>query len=444
MHITRLQIRNFLGLDSVKLDKLGEFVTITGENGVGKSSVLLAIMELFKGSGVKPNLIKTGEKESELLCEIDGTVLVTRTLTDKKNTVTVKVDGTPESKAATYLSNLLGGLGVNPIKFFEAKEADQRAIILAALPVTLEKSLLDDLVSESEVSLPLDGIDFTEHGLTILDGLRKGVYDRRHLVNQSITRLLKSIEQDTADLPPGVEPKRWDDFDLDTALSAMTEAQKQLSGHDARIKQRDELRDQFRALREEEDALTARLEEVRKLKKSNNVNGQALTNAIDTFKAPDLEAKQAEIGEYKNHLKHAATLEGIATKRTDHDTACAESKALDWMHEKLKTEVPQILIEQADIPIDGLQITDEGIFVGDTPLSQLSTAEQIHFAVSLARGLAGDLKVIPIDRWESVVGKLRKLFEKEMKGDGFQYFIAQATPDPELAVDGGTLSTEGE
>lgn len=444
MHITRLQIRNFLGLSSVKLDKLGEFVTITGENGVGKSSVLEALMELFKGSGVKPNLIKTGEKKSELLCEIDGKVLVNRTLTDQRNVVTVTIDGAKESKAATYLANLLGGLGVNPIKFFEAKEAEQRAMILAALPCRLERKLLDDLVAESEVPLPLDDIDFSEHGLTILEGLRKVVYDRRHLVNQGITRLLKSIEQDTEDLPEGVEPKRFDDFDLDKALADLTAENKRQAAHDAQVCEREVALGNWRKLDTKEKSLLAELEEVRAAKVQNELEGKRLKAEIEAFEPPDIEAKQAEVTAYNNHVKNAASLEAIERKRGEHDTAVAESKALDWMHDKLKTELPQILIEQADIPIEGLRITDDGIYVGETPLPQLSTAEQIHFAVSLARGLAGNLKVIPIDHWEAIVGKLRKQFEKEMKDDGFQYFIAEATPDPKLAVDGGTLSTEEE
>ena len=444
MHITRLQIRNFLGLDSVKLDKLGRFVTITGENGVGKSSVLQALMELFKGSGVKPNLIKTGEKKSELLCEIDGTVLVSRTLTDKTNTVKVTIDGATESKAATYLANLLGGLGVNPIKFFEAEEPKQRSMILAALPCKLDHKLLDDLVAESEVPLPLDDINFDEHGLTILEGLRKHVYDRRHLVNQSITRLLKSIEQDTKDLPEGVEPERFDGFDLDKALADLTAENKRQAAHDAQVRAREVALDNWRKLNAEEKSLLVQLEKVRAAKASNEIEGKRLKTEIETFEPPDIQAMETEVTAYNEHVKQAANLEAIQRKRIEHDTAVAEHNALDWMHDKLKTELPQILIEKADIPIDGLRITEDGIFVGDTPLSQLSTSERIHFAVSLARGLAGDLKVIPIDRWESVVGKLRKQFEKEMDDDGFQYFIAEATDDPELAVDGGSLSTEEE
>ena len=52
MHITEVEIRNFKGLDNLKLTNLKEFVVIAGANGSGKTTILDAL-RLVKSSYVE-------------------------------------------------------------------------------------------------------------------------------------------------------------------------------------------------------------------------------------------------------------------------------------------------------------------------------------------------------------------------------------------------------
>jgi len=71
MKITSLSIRNFLGISQLKSGSLGKMNIVVGDNGTGKSSVLKAIQEAFRSSGVTPDLIRVGADKAEILIEID-------------------------------------------------------------------------------------------------------------------------------------------------------------------------------------------------------------------------------------------------------------------------------------------------------------------------------------------------------------------------------------
>lgn len=307
MRITKLQIHNFLGLAFVKLTKIGKIVRVTGENRVGKSSLLHAIKESLKSSGVKPTLIKTGEDKSEIMVELDDRIAIHRTITETTNQVKVSVDGAPQKNPVAFLESLLGGLGLNPIEFFLAKPPRQRAIILKALPVKLSRKMLEDVVAESKVSIDLSRIDYDDHGLTILSGLQKHVYDLRHLTNQDVTRLKKSIEQDTADLPEGVDPKRWDGFNLDAAMANLEDAQRITSENLAKQDERSMLREGYASMTAEIERLNGKLQK-------NTERGIELTAEIDAFEAPDVDAIKQEVLDHREHLNYAATLEAIERK----------------------------------------------------------------------------------------------------------------------------------
>lgn len=89
---------------------------------------------------------------------------------------------------------------------------------------------------------------------------------------------------------------------------------------------------------------------------------------------------------------------------------------------------PAELLQQIELPVAGLGIDDKmQITVNGLPIRNLSTSQQIKLALDVARATAGELKLICVDRWESLDAEQRKLFLQEIEGDGFQYFISQVT-----------------
>lgn len=89
---------------------------------------------------------------------------------------------------------------------------------------------------------------------------------------------------------------------------------------------------------------------------------------------------------------------------------------------------PAELLQEIELPVAGLGIDDKmQITVNGLPIRNLSTSQQIKLALDVARATAGTLKLICVDRWESLDPEQRKLFLQEIEGDGFQYFISQVT-----------------
>lgn len=89
---------------------------------------------------------------------------------------------------------------------------------------------------------------------------------------------------------------------------------------------------------------------------------------------------------------------------------------------------PAELLQTIQLPIKGLGINEEMLITVDgLPISNLSTSRQIKLALDIARVTAGPLKLICVDRFESLDEEQREIFLKEIEYDDFQYFITQVT-----------------
>lgn len=89
---------------------------------------------------------------------------------------------------------------------------------------------------------------------------------------------------------------------------------------------------------------------------------------------------------------------------------------------------PAELLQEIKLPVAGMGIDDKmNITVDGLPIRNLSTSQQIKLALDVARATAGALKLICVDRWESLDEEQRTIFLKEIENDGFQYFISHVT-----------------
>ena len=91
---------------------------------------------------------------------------------------------------------------------------------------------------------------------------------------------------------------------------------------------------------------------------------------------------------------------------------------------------PAELMKKAKMPVKGLGINDDmQITIDGLPIKNLSTSRQIKLALDIARATAGPLKLICIDRFESLSPKNQKVMLGEMEKDDFQYFISTVSND---------------
>ncbi|MBN1366223.1 MAG: hypothetical protein JW976_15575, partial [Syntrophaceae bacterium] len=144
------------------------------------------------------------------------------------------------------------------------------------------------------------------------------------------------------------------------------------------------------------------------------------------------EAKKAE--EMKGYLNLSDNL-----KRLENDEIAKEEEAkrLDKVVELLRKK-PADLLSKVTMPIKGLGINDQmQVTIDDLPIANLSTSRQITLAIEIARVTSGELKVICIDRFETLDAEHRKIFMDEVLKDDFQYFVTEVTSDEKLKITTG-------
>lgn len=88
--------------------------------------------------------------------------------------------------------------------------------------------------------------------------------------------------------------------------------------------------------------------------------------------------------------------------------------------------LPQKLILTADMPIDGVSVDAEGrIRIKGTLIDGLSDGEKLELAMKVAKAQCGPLKIICIDKWESLDKTSQDVLEVLMKEDEYQYFVTE-------------------
>lgn len=105
--------------------------------------------------------------------------------------------------------------------------------------------------------------------------------------------------------------------------------------------------------------------------------------------------------------------------------------------EKART-LPTELLKTAKMPIEGISVdTDGNVRINDTLIDGLSDGEKLSLAMRVAKAQCGALKIICMDKFESLDDIAKERLLKEMSEDEYQYFITEVanTLDGEIEVE---------
>lgn len=435
MQITGIKILNFLGIDTFVISDLGKYNKIIGGNSVGKSAVLKAIMEAFKSSGVDPQLIKLGEDESEIAIEIDDRILVERKIREGSNKVKVTDGDMLVKKPQTFLDNLIGPFIFNPIDFFKSKGRERRELLLSAIPhqITIDQfgALLGSSYADMFMSTVTEEINFDRHSLEVLEDIKRIVYDARAEKNRDVTRLEKSIEQDKAEIPDTFDGSKFEDFNLEGKVDEMNIAIQKLEKIDSRKAEIYQCGSAINIAERGLDNLKKQIEAKEIEIQSYKDRKLKLTEEIEPFDCDSLSEIpamiKAEIAEYESCREVTHRLDDINRRSGEANKEKEAAQVIDGLYKYLNNEVSKKILETMDLPIEGLELADGEILVNGVALDKLATSEQMRLSIKIARALAGELKIICIDRCESLDLEVRRALEDEAKDDGFEYFITIVT-----------------
>jgi len=483
VNIVSLKIKNFLSLVDVEI-KPGKITQIVGDNGQGKTSILKALDFAVQGSN-DPSLVRLGEDSAEVLVELSDNTLIRRRLNSQgRQSVDVTRDGMKATSPQALLGALFDQSSFNPLELLDAKK--RHDAIMKSIEIKLTAAELAGMIGVEEKDLP--PLDYEQHGLKVLEQCHKYFYGRRAEANRDAEEKKKRWQTYAADFK-GADTPRFTRADINAArenakniiATCQAAIDRIKAAHERNSKamekveryegERARISDAVKVLEKKRDAIDSETEkEEMEIKREFDRKVQALWKASNEKKAMlerEISAETARLESSAKFIKEArsevieameddtphandmaqarlelANLEAdermieafeatqrnremIAGMEREFQTAEAFAEALDKRVTALAGRVKKDVMASAEMPIKGLEYTDGQFLVDGVSVDNLSTAAAMKLSVAVARKLAKKAKVICIDGAEALDAKTWQAFKKEIKDDGFTYFITK-------------------
>lgn len=139
-----------------------------------------------------------------------------------------------------------------------------------------------------------------------------------------------------------------------------------------------------------------------------------------------LQQEANEVAHMQSYLRQWDMMKNIKDKLTG---IVKESKDLTTKISKAR-ELPCDLLKTAEMPIDGISVDSRGfIRINNTLIDGLSDGEKLELAMRIAKAQAGELKVICLDKFESLNPAAQAKLLNEMTNDEYQYFVTSTMAD---------------
>lgn len=471
--ITKIKIKNLFGISEYNGD--GKSVELSGQNGVGKSSVIDAIRYALTNKSDRRYIVRNGETEGEILIETDNGLRINRKArTNQADYKSVKQNGHEVGSPETFLKDIFTPLQLSPVEFMDKTEKEQNAIILDMIQYDWSLQTIRDWFGE----IP-EWVSYDQNILQILNDIQseKGDYYRnRQDVNRDIRNKKSFIEDIASEIPEGYDAKKWENENLGELYQKIERARKeneQIEKAKWFVEQRDNKVRSFEADKEikisaldrefaaekerlvkEKERLEAQLREneIRMsglaekkedkstvIKKEYEANVAKYDSAMEEYKdiaEKDLidfselqeQAQQTEkMKSYLNEYKRMLDLQDEVAELTE------ESEEYTRKIEKARM-LPGEILETATIPINGLTVKDGIPLINGLPISNLSDGEKLDLCIDVAIQKPNGLQIVLIDGVEKMSTKMRESLYKKCKDKGLQFIATRTTDDEDLTV----------
>lgn len=433
MIVKKLELVNFQVIKEFNADFDGNVYFITGDNELGKSTVLKAIGALLTGN--RDAVLKNGESKgfAKMIVGDDGEeyeVELKFTKANPRGTLSIKSKTTGmKSDNVSMLQKIFGYTDFDAVEFSRWSETaegrrKQIEVVKALLPENVRKRI-------AEIDTEVAGLKTERTGVnrdlktykSISDAAGQGLTTqdlKTYAKQKDITELMKE-QAENAQL---IEKAK-------TVRSALEQRKKQLE----EIPER---------LAEAKATYEKAIEEAKKaIERTEKLYKEAITQ-IESEKE-DCEARKAnaekwlanyeennpekldtaeQLRKAEEHNKMAAKVADYLSKKKQADDRKAEAEKMDSEIEELSAEREK-LISSAKLPISGLSFSDDGLVLNDVPFvaGKVSDSQIMEVAAKLIIASNPTVKVFRIARGESLGQKRLQAILDLAKKEGFQGFI---------------------
>lgn len=464
MIVKKLELVNFQAIENLKADFEGNVYFITGDNELGKSTVLKAIGALLTGN--RDAVLRNGESKgfAKMIVGDDGEeyeVELRFTAANPRGTLSIKSKNTGvASNNLSMLQKIFGYSDFDAVEFSRWSETaegrrKQIEVVKSLLPTEVKNRIEEIDTKVSEIKTERTGVNRDLKTFqSIADEAGKGL-TKEDLVTyvkaKDITELMRE-QQENAQLIAKANTVR-------DALKLRTEQLGAIPGKisDAEATRKAEVYEatqyEGNAKAEYERAVEAAKKAYEEAKVMADAKAKSACeryeNTIAQINAEkeDLEKRksnaEAWLADYENHNpekldtaeqlgkvelynKMVARVSDYKDKKNKADKKRAEAELMDSSIKKLSEERAN-LIANAALPIDGLSFSEDGLELNGVPFvaGKVSDSQIMEVAAKLIIASNPTVKVFRIARGESLGEKRLKSIIDIAKKNGFQGFIEE-------------------
>ncbi len=426
MYIKKLQLLNFQVIESFDADFAGSVYFVTGDNELGKSTLLKAIGALLTGN--RDDVLRNGASKgfAKMVVGDDGEefdVQLTFTEANPRGTLTIKQKSTGmQTNNVSMLQRIFGYQDFDAVEFSRWSEtAEGRRKQIAVV-----KSLLPEPVRNR--------IDAIDSEVATLKSERTGV-------NRDVKTFATMCEQAAKGLEPGdMERKPIDVSELmakqqanaaliekaKTVRSMLAQRTEQLAAIPGRAKELAEIRDA--AIAKANEAYAAEmnaLDAERKMYEERKANAEEWLKKYEENN-PEKANIAEQLEQVRAHNARCQLAAQYAEKKKAYLAVKEKADAMDARISELADERAK-LISNAELPIEGLSFTDDGLELNGVPFvpGKISDSQAMEIAAKLVIASNPTVKVFRIARGESLGAKRLQAIVDIARRNGFQGFIEQ-------------------
>lgn len=445
LRVVRATIKNILGIDELDFAP-GSVTIISGSNGSGKTSALEALRNIVEG-GHDATLLKNGEDKGEtVLVFSDGTKL-TKTVNANRSTLRVQTkDGGDINSPQTFLNELVDTFSWNPIAFLTAKKKDRVKVLLEMTPFDIDQKYMLGIVKHCTAKYVYSSSD----PLAYLDTVRKDIFDKRTGVNRTLKDKTATAKEIRQGLPPADETLSSIDGRISEIAQVISEVT--VSTQDTVTEMRDDIsRAELTAKNAIHAAELKAAEQIQKIRTAldaecNKIRGllhetkASLLQKISTAQAETEESllsereELAKLNQRRDDIQRSDGSRKLAVKL---ESECASHEAEAEQLTGALNDIDSYKLElMKQLPLKGVEIKDDDIYIGGVPFDRVNEAAKVKAAIQLAelRCKKTSLPLICVDGLERLDEYTFSAFVEEAAKTDIQFIVSRVTEDPELVI----------
>ena len=435
MYIKKLELMNFQVIEKFEAEFNGNVYFVTGDNELGKSTLLKAIGALLTGE--RDEVLRNGASKgfAKMVVGDDGEefdVSLSFTENNPRGTLTIKQKSTGmATNNVSMLQRIFGYQDFDAVEFSRWSEtAEGRRKQIAVV-----KALMAPAIRER-----IEAIDNEVSGLkTERTGVNRDVKTFDTLIAQIMERMEPGdVEKYATPINvTGLMEQQATNAQLIEKAKTVRNALEQRTAQLAEIPGRIEIAED--SLKKAKEAAARMIEEAEKTYKETMAVIEAERADFESRKAnaeqwlakyeennPEKTNVAEQLAEAEAHNKKYSLVEQYKEKKNQFDAIKAKAEQMEARIDALAKERAE-LIANAKLPIDGLTFTDDGLELNGVPFvpGKVSDSQIMEIATKLIIASNPTVRVFRIARGESLGAKRLETIIDVAKRNGFQGFIEQ-------------------